>query len=314
MARLFSKREREREQRDELLSAYLDGRLDAGERARLEARLAADPALRAELQALRRTVALVRDLPRVPAPRNFILPRATVTRPRPIPLRSRRLLAPLLTAATSIAALLFVVALASNLLSAAAGRRLALAPAAPAAVPARQAVGTAEVEQDTGTPATAPALAMEAPAEEAGEEGRLNQGTPMATPSPSSPAPAAVGAAPEEGAPAGLAPAPSAAPALGAVGTPNPTPAAAGAAVATPSPPTVEGYGGGPAPTEAAKRVPSAGEEGGEGALEGERFGQEGGTAGRAPALPWRALEIALGLGALVLGAATVWAWRARRR
>ena len=47
--------------RDELLSAYLDDQLDAEDRARLEAQLAGDPALRSELEMLRRTVALVRD-------------------------------------------------------------------------------------------------------------------------------------------------------------------------------------------------------------------------------------------------------------
>ena len=34
----------------------------------------------------------------------------------------------------------------------------------------------------------------------------------------------------------------------------------------------------------------------------------------RTPGLLWRALEVVLGLAALVLAAATVWAWRARRR
>ncbi|MCX7852132.1 MAG: zf-HC2 domain-containing protein, partial [Caldilineales bacterium] len=45
-------------QDDELLSAYLDGRLTSAEAARLEARLAADPALRQRLQELRQVVQL----------------------------------------------------------------------------------------------------------------------------------------------------------------------------------------------------------------------------------------------------------------
>jgi hypothetical protein len=329
MTRWFTKRDREQEQRDELLSAYLDGRLGAEERARLEAQLATDPVLRAELEALRRTVALVRDLPRVAVPRNFILPQTMAARPRPVPLRSRRLLAPLFTAATSIAVLLFVVVLVGDLLSAATGRRLALAPAAAPAEERQAVMITAQVElQDTGTSATAPALAVEAPAEEAGEEDRLGQGTLVATSSPPPSAPAAAGAAPEEGTSAGMAPPQPAAPAFGALGTPAPTPtpaaemeraspvtvpSAEGAVAATPSLPTGEGYNVGPAPTEAAKLVPSAG-EGGEAALEGERFERETGAAGRVPVSPWRAPEIALGLAALALGAGTVWAWRARRR
>lgn len=59
---------------DEQLSAYLDGQLGPTERARLEAQLATDPTLRAELEALQRTVALVRMLSRAPLPRNFLLP------------------------------------------------------------------------------------------------------------------------------------------------------------------------------------------------------------------------------------------------
>jgi hypothetical protein len=57
----------------ELLSAYLDGMLTADERAALETRLAAEPALRRELESLRQTVQLVKTLPPVRAPRNFTL-------------------------------------------------------------------------------------------------------------------------------------------------------------------------------------------------------------------------------------------------
>jgi hypothetical protein len=56
-----------------LLSAYLDDELSDAERAQLEARLGADAALQAELEALRQTVALVRSLPEIPVPRNFTL-------------------------------------------------------------------------------------------------------------------------------------------------------------------------------------------------------------------------------------------------
>lgn len=57
----------------ELLSAYLDGELTDREREDLEQRLAQETPLRTELEALRATVALVRDLPRLKAPRNFTL-------------------------------------------------------------------------------------------------------------------------------------------------------------------------------------------------------------------------------------------------
>jgi hypothetical protein len=57
----------------ELLSAYLDGALPDRERDQLEQRLARDQTLRAVLDELRDTVALVRDLPRLKAPRSFTL-------------------------------------------------------------------------------------------------------------------------------------------------------------------------------------------------------------------------------------------------
>jgi hypothetical protein len=64
----------------ELLSAYLDNQLEPAERARLETRLAGEPALSAELDALRRTVAAVHALPAVRAPRNFTLSAKTAPR------------------------------------------------------------------------------------------------------------------------------------------------------------------------------------------------------------------------------------------
>ena len=56
----------------ERLSAYLDNQLDGKERARLEERLIADRELRRELQELEKTRLLLRELPRLRAPRNFV--------------------------------------------------------------------------------------------------------------------------------------------------------------------------------------------------------------------------------------------------
>jgi anti-sigma factor RsiW len=58
---------------EDLLSEYLDGALDDGARAALEARLEAEPELRRQLAALRQTVALIRALPPRKAPRDFTL-------------------------------------------------------------------------------------------------------------------------------------------------------------------------------------------------------------------------------------------------
>ncbi len=57
----------------EALSAYLDNQLGAKERARLEARLQTEPALRGALEDIRQTRAVLRQAPRVRAPRNFTL-------------------------------------------------------------------------------------------------------------------------------------------------------------------------------------------------------------------------------------------------
>lgn len=57
----------------ELLSAYIDEMLTDGERSALEARLQTEKNLRDELDALQDTVALVKGLPRLKAPRNFTL-------------------------------------------------------------------------------------------------------------------------------------------------------------------------------------------------------------------------------------------------
>ena len=71
----------------ELLSAYMDNQLDAEQRSVLEARLAAEPDLRRELRSLQQTVALVREMPTLRAPRDFTLTRDMVqpTAPQVLP-------------------------------------------------------------------------------------------------------------------------------------------------------------------------------------------------------------------------------------
>ncbi len=119
------RKNRARERVDEWLSAYIDGALSPREQARLEAQLAQDADLRVRLESLRRTVALVRGLPSVPAPRNFLLTPAMVRQPAPV----ARRLAPALTFATAISGLLCVILLVGNLIAAGPGGFGAAAPA-----------------------------------------------------------------------------------------------------------------------------------------------------------------------------------------
>jgi anti-sigma factor RsiW len=58
---------------DELLSAYLDDEVDAGERRLLEQAIATDPGVAWRLESLRATVQLLHELPALALPRSFVL-------------------------------------------------------------------------------------------------------------------------------------------------------------------------------------------------------------------------------------------------
>ncbi len=88
----------------ELLSAYLDGTLSESEHQVLETRLQNEPSLRRELDALRQTVALVKQLPPLKAPRNFTLDIHMV---RP----SRLLIFPTTTAFSALSAIAAILVL-----------------------------------------------------------------------------------------------------------------------------------------------------------------------------------------------------------
>jgi anti-sigma factor RsiW len=344
MARGFERLMKEQATRDELLSAYLDDQLDAEERARLEAQLKTDPALRSELEMLRRTVTLVRDLPQQPIPRNFILPRTAAPKARPAPATRRpRWLAPFLTAATAAVSFLFVAVLAGDLLFSGVGGMAQFAAPAPAADEA--VVESAPVEKAVEEEKEAPQmLAVTESPERGAEPGALpetGEGEGLATPPP------AVAASPtvpddaekvdseEENAEPTPAPEGAPMPAVGGGGestvespAPTPTPSASGAAdvvapsdtpeeekivpVSPPEPATVEPTAQvlrdtEPAPGEVAETEPPPGD--------GERSEHDRGDQGILfHVTPWRTAEIALGAFALLLVLATIWAWRARRR
>jgi hypothetical protein len=99
----------------ELLSAYLDRQLDSNKRSRLEARLRGDVGLRAALEDLQRTRALLRSLPRMKAPRSFMLTPQMVSKYQAKTTAPRRIY-PLFQFASALASLLLVVVLLGDFL------------------------------------------------------------------------------------------------------------------------------------------------------------------------------------------------------
>lgn len=97
------------ERTQEALDAYLDNTLTPAERARFEARMAADTRLRAEVEQLRALRLQLRAMPRRRVPRSFALDPAVYARPKAQPLLQ---LYPVLRGATALSAFLLIVVLA----------------------------------------------------------------------------------------------------------------------------------------------------------------------------------------------------------
>ncbi|HEY57383.1 MAG TPA: hypothetical protein G4O04_02380 [Anaerolineae bacterium] len=160
----------------EALSAYLDGQLLPRERARLEARLADDPALRQALAELRALRAALRHLPPPRVPRNFTL-RPEMVAPTPWWAGWWRW-------ATALTALLLALVVLADW---GLGRTLKMAAAppemAPAPTPSVEALAPAPREEQALGMAAAEgqATASEAPQ---GAKTRPNTPTPMPTPTP----------------------------------------------------------------------------------------------------------------------------------
>jgi len=164
----------------EQLSAYLDGKLSPAERARLESRLRADPALASVLEELRQTRAVLRSMPQRRAPRSFTLtPKTAGLRP-PV---SRAV--PTLSWASAVAMLLFVCTLGTNLLG-----RFSFGAAAPmmSAAPGGMGGGSDSAAQEVGIgggpAATEAPVAAEAPTPEAAATAGLSLLAPEPTPAP----------------------------------------------------------------------------------------------------------------------------------
>lgn len=144
----------------ELLSAYLDNQLVVTERAAFEKRLQVEPQLRAELEDLRATTALLRELPVLTPPRSFTLDPAMAPRPAwSFPWRLS------LQLGGGLAGLALVALLSLRLLLSGSGG-MAMAPA-PAAVPAPQPTTAVAVLAQATAPAPPMAEAAAQPANDA---------------------------------------------------------------------------------------------------------------------------------------------------
>lgn len=308
---------RRREHDDELLSAYIDGRLLGRARQEFEARLARQPELRARLEATRRMLGLVRSLPPVPAPRNFLLDPAKYGRPAHVRRAARWY--PTLRLATTLATALLILVFAADLILS-----QALTPtfraAAPAVAPKVATVGQ-EARQMTASEATTPPApevfsataptaqpmlatqptppsgeADQLPSAAAGEQ--APEGVLAVTPAPATRlGPAAAGAA-TDGLETGRPP-------TSGPTEPEHTPTAeAPAATPMPLPPTPVEVG--QAPPQAP--LPAPGEPSQESA---PVYTPEGPPQAPLPSSLLRAIEIGLAVLVILLVGATILAWRA---
>jgi hypothetical protein len=143
---------------NELITVYLDNQLGGEERALFEARLKADAELRKELQEISKTRLLVRNLPKLRAPRNYFV-QAKAAQPRPT-LR----LAPIFGIVSAVASvLLALVIFGSTFFSS--NPQVVMAPMAPnvSAPLAVQQEREGSVASPESTTEAAPPLLMGAP-------------------------------------------------------------------------------------------------------------------------------------------------------
>jgi hypothetical protein len=144
----------------ELLSVYLDDQLGSKERVKLEARLKTEPALQKELQELSTTRTLLRNLPRLRAPRNYFITAQVAEQVAP---RHTMRYAPAYGIISAIATILLVLVIF--------GDRLLSSTAPVALAPASVVVNeTVVVQQEgqrnavpTSAPTEAPVVMMQAP-------------------------------------------------------------------------------------------------------------------------------------------------------
>ena len=172
----------------EKLSASIDERLDPSERQEFEQHLTECSSCQEELQSLRATVALLRQMPQVPVPRSFRL--TEVPLPRTLPW-TVRYVAPLRYATAAAAVLFLAIALGDVLLPSNGVIEPALAPAerqastpspAPITAPALPAPAFApDAPEPTAVPAPGAAVTQEMEASSALSADAKEEASPEAT-------------------------------------------------------------------------------------------------------------------------------------
>ncbi len=270
----------------EQLSAYLDGRLERSEAARLEARLRQDPQLRLELQELRMTVQALSSLPLIRPPRSFILQPQAIRRPGGYPL---------LQLGTALATLSFLVVVGTDLLLVRAGSPILVA--------------SREIE----APAAEPAVGAQAPALDQ-QLGLAQEATPEAVPEEESASEDLAQAQAESAVPTATGQPDTLKYGAGEEATAEPG-AAESAAAATPAAGDAAEAPAAPEPGREAELQASARQDGDTvseqpAAAEPQELTTNSDASSRGSPL-LRAVEVGLGATAVVLGVLTI---RARRR
>ncbi|MGQ9814751.1 MAG: hypothetical protein ACUVR3_06305 [Candidatus Roseilinea sp.] len=157
---------------DELISAYLDGRLTDSEQAAFEMRLRADPALKRQVDVTRLLVTAARSLPPQPLPRDFTLPLSISAMPEARPRARASSLAWFLRVGSALATAVFVIAMGIDLVGLS-------APSAQPSLPATQATVAVSPAQSEDSIAADAAITTPAESGAPAPSGAMPEAQPM---------------------------------------------------------------------------------------------------------------------------------------
>ncbi len=161
------------EKRQEQIAAYIDQQMGTAERSRFEAELKQDAALQEMLEAQQEVKALLSQMPKLKAPRNFVLDPAVYGGKAPAPSLIERLY-PKMRLATAAASFLFVIVLGAGLINGSANlnqadENVAMAPVASEPQVAADSAEEAAPVMPVGTATAAPQPTLAASVEKSVE-------------------------------------------------------------------------------------------------------------------------------------------------